>query len=75
MPLISGIFSPQGPIRYIGVHMHTQKCVKRGIFCSRTRKAGNAFRGLKFHLSNSSDLNLFKGLNLRQNPTKSLFRG
>ena len=48
------------------------KLVKRSLFCSRPRTAGNAFRGLKCHslgkrgafvkiYSNSSDSNLFRG--------------
>ena len=59
---------------------------KEGLFQQRTRKAGNAFRGLKCHIqeivgsfvkicSNSLDSNLFMGSNLRQNSAKSLFRG
>ena len=63
-----------------------KKQVKGGLFCSRMRKARNTFRGLKCHVSgkmggvvniysNSLDSNLFRGSNLRQNPTKTLFRG
>ena len=61
-----------------------KKQVKRGLFCSRTRKARNAFRGLKFHVSGKRGwfsqnlLNFFRckpGSSFRQNPIKSLFRG
>ena len=53
--------------------------IKMGLFCSRTRKARNVFRGLTCHVSgkrgdffkiysNSLVSNLFRGSNLRQNP-------
>ena len=52
---------PRGATQiYIGVHMREQKKekrkekkkqVERSVFCSRTYKATNAFRGLKCHVS------------------------
>ena len=74
-------------LRYSSVYMREQKKnhVKSGLFCSRMHKAGNVFRGLKCHCqeqrdgfvkiySNSSDSNLFRWSNLRQNPTNFLIR-
>ena len=77
-----------GPLRNIVVHMQkqTKKKGKGGLFQSRMHKTGSMFRGLKCPFfrkkvgfvkiySNSTDLDLLRGSNLRQNPTKSLFRG
>ena len=44
----------QGPLKYIGVHMHEQKTCEKGsfffFFCNRTH-ARNMLRGLKCHVS------------------------
>ena len=78
---------PQGATQeHCGTHEWTKRQGNRGLFQPRMRKAGKAFRGLKFNFSgkrggfvkiysNSSDSDLLRGSNLRQNPTKFLFRG
>ena len=67
------------------VHTCVNKKNEWGVFfCIRMRHAGNTFRGLKCHFSgkrggfvkiysNSSDSDLFRRSNLKQNLTKALF--
>ena len=88
--LIDHIFTQGGYSNKLVYTCMNKKQVKRGLFCSRTRKAGNMFRGLKCHVSGKTGLfcqNLLKFFRLKpiwgsswdkipgQNPTKTLFRG
>ena len=76
-----------GALKCIGVHMHEQNKQVKGVFFAVEGVKQGTHLGvlnamfqekgvvLSRFTKKSLDSNLFRGSNLRQNPTKALFRG